>query len=778
MSKKALLLFFIIFSLYFFYSCAGGGGGTFGGGSSTVYGDSDTLYIQQAIPIDDRKLAVKFSEPVTAGSAQNVQYYELSGTALNAPERAAVSQNPAAAQLLPDNRTVVLTLRQAMKRGSNFTLKAQLITNLSNQTIKSQDPMKSQKTVSTVFLSDDIYSPVIEIANVSQDRFSLVVKYSELVDPVSAADTNKYYVRLCGSDLDLSHAAFSYESIYENDSFKSQVKFSMSQMVSGGNGDSLEVTVHSMLDLSDSINHGDSTLSTWVDLVKPQVVPASCIFLNQTTLLVRFSEIMDQASVEQTGNYFFDYGLNVLSSKLQGDRTSVQLSTSIMTPGRLYHGEVRTVFDLTRNEIDPAGKNFTILYALNEPTNLQAEYLQSQGKTRITWEDDPLGTSYKVYRHTQKITAADVGQLTPIATGIGQGIGQYLYTLVSGTEGYFFYAVVSVHADESIDSDFSGSNSLVNSIFEDNVVPDEPTNVSATYNYQTNLTTVTWTDVSANSGEQYKILRYNQQIRSSNYAQASVIGSGLSRNLQSFNFSVPSPTSGTYYYAVLSYDSVGNMKTDFLGNTTSIYEDNQNQLAGLSMLKVLPVSSGSLEVYFKTASANTGKYLMLRRAISGYPQTMTTGDFVYSREISVSTEYSFLDNSGLQSGREYYYSAFVYDDFGRNAKSTDMAKVQAVVPTMLQPCSFTGTASYFGTQAAAGMKVRAFDPQGVFCGFVSITSIGSYYILVYGDDSSAGDGGADPGDTITFYLNGYRATALGSAVWQSGETRNSNLKVE
>jgi len=76
--------------------------------------------------------------------------------------------------------------------------------------------------------------------------------------------------------------------------------------------------------------------------------------------------------------------------------------------------------------------------------------------------------------------------------------------------------------------------------------------------------------------------------------------------------------------------------------------------------------------------------------------------------------------------------------------------------------------------------VEAYDPTGVRCGVYTVTIEGWYGLLaVYRDDpNTLGDEGADPGDVITFTIDGLLAEPLGpdDPIWTSnGDNREVDL---
>jgi len=79
-----------------------------------------------------------------------------------------------------------------------------------------------------------------------------------------------------------------------------------------------------------------------------------------------------------------------------------------------------------------------------------------------------------------------------------------------------------------------------------------------------------------------------------------------------------------------------------------------------------------------------------------------------------------------------------------------------------------GSVTLNGNPAALGTIIDAYDPDGVHCGQFMVNSEGEYgFMSVYADDllTSGIDEGCDPGDEVTFYVNGLLAEAIPSVTW-------------
>jgi len=93
---------------------------------------------------------------------------------------------------------------------------------------------------------------------------------------------------------------------------------------------------------------------------------------------------------------------------------------------------------------------------------------------------------------------------------------------------------------------------------------------------------------------------------------------------------------------------------------------------------------------------------------------------------------------------------------------------QRIAETPIWMNVYSSSSLLDGEPLPPGTVVEAYDPQGVLCGRFVVAQAGKYGLMpVYGDDpSSPRDEGALPGDTITFWVNGNRATSTpAQVVW-------------
>ncbi len=90
-----------------------------------------------------------------------------------------------------------------------------------------------------------------------------------------------------------------------------------------------------------------------------------------------------------------------------------------------------------------------------------------------------------------------------------------------------------------------------------------------------------------------------------------------------------------------------------------------------------------------------------------------------------------------------------------------------VTPTWEATFFYCPDNTYFGIPLPVGSVIDAYDPDGILCGSWYVVNPGHYgFMPVYRDDfTTPEDEGAEPGDQITFYINGQMALSEPKAFW-------------
>ncbi|MDD5090424.1 MAG: hypothetical protein PHQ23_05855 [Candidatus Wallbacteria bacterium] len=187
---------------------------------------------------------------------------------------------------------------------------------------------------------------------------------------------------------------------------------------------------------------------------------------------------------------------------------------------------------------------------------------------------------------------------------------------------------------------------------------------------------------------------------------------------------------------------------------------------GVTGLKALPWSATSIDLYFTVPYGITHTQYIVRRGTSSYPLSATEGTSAGSGSLTVG-DMAVTDTSVSSEGTTYYYTVFTTDGTSYSAGVNSSVKLQDVHYTD----SWMDIGCTNGTSDTVyGNKIRVFDQSGVFCGkTVVTTSTGNFDLThCYYDDTLAtltvDEGGTD-GETMTVYINGRRAVATPSVVW-------------
>ncbi|MFH2050472.1 MAG: FlgD immunoglobulin-like domain containing protein [bacterium] len=98
--------------------------------------------------------------------------------------------------------------------------------------------------------------------------------------------------------------------------------------------------------------------------------------------------------------------------------------------------------------------------------------------------------------------------------------------------------------------------------------------------------------------------------------------------------------------------------------------------------------------------------------------------------------------------------------------------IAGVIPTNEWINIFSANTTLDGSPIPVGSVINAYDPGGVLCGTFTVQTQGQFgFLLVYRDDTTTPsvDEGANPGDEITFFINGVYAICFGpdNPVWTS-----------
>ncbi len=242
-------------------------------------------------------------------------------------------------------------------------------------------------------------------------------------------------------------------------------------------------------------------------------------------------------------------------------------SYSPVSVGNFVHGEANIsegIVELT-NEI-------------TAPFFVQANFIPTigafnEGATDISWVNlntivpDSLpevgdnAYEIRVYRHQQpalRETWSTIGAIEVAQLDAGETTFRYM--LPPMTDEDVYYSVTYQYLGYE-DVRFLGTNTMANSIHEDNVAPGSVQGVAASFTAEpdggTGNTTITWADIQSEEGETYHIWRSGTPINDTSAAGVELIGTATDGE-ESYQHQVERGMLGLAYYAVTASDPNGN----------------------------------------------------------------------------------------------------------------------------------------------------------------------------------------------------------------------------
>ncbi|RLB70001.1 MAG: hypothetical protein DRH04_04315, partial [Deltaproteobacteria bacterium] len=122
----------------------------------------------------------------------------------------------------------------------------------------------------------------------------------------------------------------------------------------------------------------------------------------------------------------------------------------------------------------------------------------------------------------------------------------------------------------------------------------------------------------------------------------------------------------------------------------------------------------------------------------------------------------------LWAYHEGYYPGLVENvNFGETGIMIVLTPVEEITPTYEVVNFYCDYNLYFDEPVPVGSIIDAYDPDDVHCGTFYVTELGRYgFLPVYRDDEfSPEDEGAEPGNVIRFFINGFEAEADVEPIW-------------
>ncbi len=302
-------------------------------------------------------------------------------------------------------------------------------------------------------------------------------------------------------------------------------------------------------------------------------------------------------------------------------------------------------------------REISVSFNSNESTTITWNNLETNDYTLL----DTLNEStYEIYRSTSPLNSSNLESMVPIANGIEACLGEDDYSTCSGksheyewqsppgTEGTYYYGIVTVLPNGSTIADLNSGHSQSIGVWEDVFPVWAPLRVSAEYNPATSSTTIYWVNademgLEVPSNRTIWVWRHLVPVAGNNWDEIdSSIVATLSHDATSFIYQhVDEIEEEAYYSVTYRFDTWEDSR--FIGTNTllePIREDN-----------VAPELVGQLQAIFNSTSGVTN---------------LSWGGVVLEENFTIqvwrsSSEFSSLSQNGVELLAELPYNTTTYD---------------------------------------------------------------------------------------------------------------------
>ena len=371
---------------------------------------------------------------------------------------------------------------------------------------------------------------------------------------------------------------------------------------------------------------------------------------------------------------------------------------------------------------------------------------------------------YYIYRHTSRITAINIQSLQPIdeLTTAACGAENYFlckngsnpfheghsvdYQISAEVSGEFYYAIVTEQADGTQSTSlYCGQNSLCNPINETTEPVRTPSLLSATFNSQSETTTLSWVNYNQlNAGElpevgpdalTIRVWRHTNPLNRSNgfvlsTSTSTYLVASLTATNTQFTVSVPENIQRSVYYSVtyylpnhlgqgLDYEDLRFELPDGSTNSNTlalpVVEDTSNPVIPEGVSAVFEpnemTGNGVTNISWTDSAGEVGEVYTLWRSRLPIEDVYEPGVMMLGSSMEGVNYYPHQINRGTLGF--YYYCVTIQDSNGRTNLSTESSNCVTVFentfdPWIAEPTDIT--AAYVGN---AITKVNWTDQIGV-----------------------------------------------------------------
>ena len=356
--------------------------------------------------------------------------------------------------------------------------------------------------------------------------------------------------------------------------------------------------------------NGESTTVTWKSIINANFAQG---LWDATYHLYRHDEVMNASMIANMTPFASVDACDEINvpnpNNCQGNAPDGQHSATFQVPPGInasYYYAITTELgdgtitsQLDFNESMTFQPVSEITTAVRSPYYLQAFFNPTTSNTTLSWvnynsinpvlpESGPDAYDIHIWQHAEPITRESgvtlLSLYSPIATLVA-GTSLYEVSIPVSTNRQMYYSVTYVLnnwiAPNTTYEDvrFLSGNTLGNPVDEDNVPPDAVQGVSASFESVEGLdgtgwTTITWTDVLGEEGENYRVWRAGSGFNNT-FSDGVELIATVSEGISSYNYTIPRGNLGPSFYCVSIIDSYSITTSELITPSCSslVFED-------------------------------------------------------------------------------------------------------------------------------------------------------------------------------------------------------------
>ena len=311
-------------------------------------------------------------------------------------------------------------------------------------------------------------------------------------------------------------------------------------------------------------------------------------------------------------------GYLLATSLPPGDARHEGLTSEEIDQWNIWSETIIATTDLDEN-LNPIGWFDERLSQIAAVENLSASY--SNGVTDLTWDYPTgldMGHSIMIYSHYSPATRENWNEMpkTIVSSSVTAGTTSYQIDHSGNSVEREIYYSVTLLYPISEDTRFLGSNTLTSPVWEDNVAPLFLGELDASFDPDTQTTTLDWGEGVVDSDLVINIYRSNIQLQLlDENDQIATVDSALS----TYDMEIPFGEHRQSWYAITLEDSTGNEVLD-ITSASPVSEpviESTIQTTSVTGLSAERLEDGTITLSWVDNTGNTDAIARVWRSVSG-----------------------------------------------------------------------------------------------------------------------------------------------------------------